>query len=116
MRPGEKIHESLIGTAEVLYTHEMDDGYIICRDKDCVPDGVAISKVSNDFVYRSDLDRLRLGMDALCEITSPWRVEDHRDPCPPGLGRPPQDQEGGDRHAHVVRDSMIKAGLGLDRL
>jgi UDP-N-acetylglucosamine 4,6-dehydratase/5-epimerase len=88
MRPGEKVHESLIGAAEVLYTREMDDGYIICRDKDCVPAGVAISKVSNDFVYRSDLDRLRLGMDALCEITSPWRIEDHRDPRPAGRAYP----------------------------
>jgi UDP-N-acetylglucosamine 4,6-dehydratase/5-epimerase len=74
MRSGEKVHESLVGADEVLHTYEMDDGYIICPDKDRIPAGVTISKVPDDFGYRSDLPGLRLGPDVLREMTAPWRV------------------------------------------
>lgn len=58
IRPGEKLHEQMIGVEDALYTYEYDDYYKIlpaihdwCRDPLRINSGV---RVSEDFVYSSD--------------------------------------------------------------
>ncbi len=58
IRPGEKLHEQMIGVEDALYTYEYDDYYKIlpaihdwCRDPLRINCGV---RVSEDFVYSSD--------------------------------------------------------------
>ena len=58
VRPGEKLHEQMIGEEDAFYTYEYPDHYKILpvindwsRSKERIKDG---KKVSEDFVYRSD--------------------------------------------------------------
>jgi len=58
IRPGEKLHEQMIGTEDELYTYEYDDYYKIlpaiynwCDDPDRIKDG---KKVEEGFSYTSD--------------------------------------------------------------
>ena len=58
IRPGEKLHEQMIGEDDALYTYEYPSYYKILpsinewsRDKNRVGDGI---KVSSDFTYTSD--------------------------------------------------------------
>ena len=61
IRPGEKIHEQMISLEDALFTYEYKDYYKILpqindwsNDEERIKNG---SKVSNDFVYSSDLNK-----------------------------------------------------------
>ena len=61
VRPGEKIHEQMIGSEDAFYTYEYEDYFKILPsihgwsgDKNRIKNGV---KVSNDFVYSSDTNK-----------------------------------------------------------
>lgn len=58
IRPGEKLHEQMIGSEDALYTYEYPEHFKIlpaingwCNDPDRIKDGV---RVSEDFTYCSD--------------------------------------------------------------
>ncbi len=58
IRPGEKLHEQMIGTEDALYTYEYPEHFKIlpainswCNDPNRIKDGI---KVSEDFTYCSD--------------------------------------------------------------
>ena len=58
IRPGEKLHEQMIGIEDALYTYEYSDYFKIlpsindwAKDKDRIGDG---TRVPEDFMYTSD--------------------------------------------------------------
>lgn len=69
IRPGEKLHEQMIGTEDALYTYEYPDHFKILpaihgwsNDPDRICDGV---KVSPDFTYCSDNNREWMTIESL---------------------------------------------------
>lgn len=61
IRPGEKLHEQMIGTEDALYTYEYPEHFKIlpaingwCNDPHRIKDGI---KVAEDFTYSSDNNR-----------------------------------------------------------
>ena len=71
IRPGEKLHEQMIGFDDAPYTYEYDDYYKILpmindwyKDPERIKDG---KKVPNDFAYTSDNNDQWMSLDALQE-------------------------------------------------
>ncbi len=69
IRPGEKLHEQMIGTEDVLYTYEYSDYYKIlpsinkwANDPERIGSG---KKVSSDFTYCSDNNKDWMSVDTL---------------------------------------------------
>ena len=69
IRPGEKLHEQMIGIEDALHTYEYDDHYKILpaiynwsSDPKRINDG---KKVSPDFIYSSDNNKDWMSIDAL---------------------------------------------------
>ncbi len=69
IRPGEKLHEQLIGPEDALYSYEYTDYYKILpavhgwsTDRKRIGNGI---KVKADFVYRSDLNNEWMSIDDL---------------------------------------------------
>lgn len=69
IRPGEKLHEQMIGTEDALYTYEYAEHYKILpaihnwnKDEKRISDG---KKVAEDFTYSSDNNQEWMGMDEL---------------------------------------------------
>ena len=61
IRPGEKLHEEMISSADAYYTYEYPYYYKILpsinhwyRDSERIGDGI---KVNQDFIYRSDSNK-----------------------------------------------------------
>jgi UDP-N-acetylglucosamine 4,6-dehydratase len=70
VRPGEKIHESLVSSDEARYTLEFDDMFVIMPmfpwwDKTKWPDGKALP---DEFIYTSDRNRQWLTHDELKQM------------------------------------------------
>ena len=71
MRPGEKLHEQMIGLEDAPFTYEYEQYFKILpminewfNSKDRIKDGV---QVPNDFVYRSDNNPEKMTLDSLEE-------------------------------------------------
>ena len=69
IRPGEKLHEQMIGTEDALYTYEYPEHFKIlpaihhwCEDPYRIKDG---KKVDENFTYSSDNNKEWMGIDAL---------------------------------------------------
>jgi FlaA1/EpsC-like NDP-sugar epimerase len=69
IRPGEKLHEQMIGTEDALYTYEYSDYYKIlpsinkwANDPERIGSG---KKVSSDFTYCSDNNKDWMSVDTL---------------------------------------------------
>jgi UDP-N-acetylglucosamine 4,6-dehydratase (inverting) len=69
IRPGEKLHEQMIGVEDAMYTYEYPDNFKILpaihnwsRDPIRIKDG---RKVADDFVYASDSNTQWMGVDEL---------------------------------------------------
>jgi UDP-N-acetylglucosamine 4,6-dehydratase/5-epimerase len=69
IRPGEKLHEQMIGTEDALYTYEYADYYKILpaiykwsEDPERISGG---KKVAPDFTYRSDNNTDWMSVDTL---------------------------------------------------
>ncbi len=55
IRPGEKLHETLISEDEARHTYNMDDYYVICPHTSCKADYIEYGrKVGEEFIYSSD--------------------------------------------------------------
>jgi UDP-N-acetylglucosamine 4,6-dehydratase len=86
IRPGEKLHEVLVGEDESRQTVELDDSYVITpahpwwRD----PPVVAGKRAPTEFRYTSDTNTQWLSMDALRELIDEPTHETEL----PGNGRP----------------------------
>jgi UDP-N-acetylglucosamine 4,6-dehydratase (inverting) len=70
IRPGEKLHEQMIGPEDALHTYEYADYYKILpaihswsSDPERINGG---AKVASDFTYSSDTNPEWMGVDALC--------------------------------------------------
>lgn len=70
IRPGEKLHEQMIGPEDALHTYEYADYYkILPAIHSWSSDPARINggaKVASDFTYSSDINPEWMGVDALC--------------------------------------------------
>jgi UDP-N-acetylglucosamine 4,6-dehydratase (inverting) len=78
IRPGEKLHEQMIGLEDALYTYEYEEHYKVLpvifnwgRDPKRINDGTLVAP---NFTYRSDNNKDWMNIDTL----SAW-IEDNRD-------------------------------------
>lgn len=69
IRPGEKLHEQMIGSEDALYTYEYPEHFKIlpaingwCNDPDRIKDGI---RVAEDFTYSSDNNKEWMSVAAL---------------------------------------------------
>lgn len=69
IRPGEKLHEQMIGSEDSLYTYEYDDYYKVLpaihnwsKDPERINDGTLVDP---DFIYGSDNNTDRMSVDSL---------------------------------------------------
>lgn len=79
IRPGEKLHESMIGTDDAPYTLDYGDHYVIqsaIHHRHLAPEGLApgITRVPNGFHYSSDTNEVWLDAASLRQMLSHYQL------------------------------------------
>lgn len=76
IRPGEKLHETLISIDEARYTYDMGDYYIICPPASCIENGVDMGmSVPDEFIYSSDRNESWLSISEIRKVIDGQNIE-----------------------------------------